>query len=537
VSGVRQEPRRARRALADLGAALDRVSPARGVLLLVVLALVVWALQSIAWPVTGGRDLGTYLRYYAQMWDWDAVLPQAMVGRTPGTPLVTGLTLELGGVAVEALMALLFVASVLAWTAAAAVFDRRAAALVAAVLLLYPGYGALFHQFSSDALSAAGFALWSLFAVRVLLRPSTLRFAILGAGLVALVLIRPGNQVLLALALMPLVLGAGFRVRLARAAAFVGVPVVLLGLLSVHNAVRYDDFTVARGTSIAIPFFRAFADDKIVSPENGSASRRLARTVDSRLLTEEPYRSYGIDLEEFFSSGSNRMAEDVASLTDRDFGWDSDYAILRDAGLEAVQKHPVEYARGVLRTVWQLLRSPVYVTPTEGSSEIRGGGEPETIVVDGRILPKPSEDELIPASYQNLWTSTPDNRIREVWTSPTDHHLVFRDPEDAARVKQVDAEIDRLLDRLPGRGGNPTLAHRLNQVAYRFPPPAVWLAAGLIAVAVRRPRNSSIVLGLSALGLLAIVVPALGFPSAGEYAMPVDPAFALLAAVGLFGKR
>ena len=253
-------------------------------LVLLGVALVVWILQSVAWPVVAGRDLGTYLRYYAQMWDWHAVFPQAMLGRTPVAPLVAGLTLEVGGLAVEVLMALLFVGSVLSWMLAATAFGRRAAALVAAILLLYPGYGALFHQFSSDALSAAGIALWALAAVRVSLRPSALRFTLLAVGVVVLVLIRPGNQVLLVFGFTPLILGGAWRVRLARSAAFLGAAIALLAAWAGLNAARYDDFAVARGTNIALPFFRAFVEDRIVAPENGPASRRLARAVERRLL-------------------------------------------------------------------------------------------------------------------------------------------------------------------------------------------------------------------------------------------------------------
>ena len=352
-----------RKRLAHFDSWIESLTPTRGSLVVAGLALVVWVLQSIAWPVGAGRDLGTYLRYYAQMWGWDAVLPQAMLGRTPGTPLVAGLVLDYGGpVAVEALMALLFISSVVAWTLAAAAFGRRVGVLVAALLLLYPGYGALFHEFSSDALSAAGFAFWGLAAVRVSLRPSAGRFALLGLGVVALVLIRPGNQVLLAYGLAPLVLGGLWRARIARSAAFLGVAIGLLVVFAAHNAIRYDDFAVARGANIALPFSRAFTEERIVSPENGPASRRLARAVQTHLLTEEPYRSYGIGLDDFFSSGSGRMIEDTASLTDRVFGWDSDYAVLREAGLEAVRKHPRAYASGVSRTLWQLLRTPAYIT-------------------------------------------------------------------------------------------------------------------------------------------------------------------------------
>ena len=532
----RRETGSVRRALRGLGRWIDELSATRGVLLVVGLGFVVWILQSIAWPVIGGRDLGTYLRYYAQMWDWHAVFPQAMLGRTPVAPLVTGLTLQLGGLAIEVLMPILFVGSILCWTLAASVFGRRAAALVAATLLLYPGYGALFHQFSSDALSGAGVALWVLAAVRYSLRPTALRFALLGALVVVLVLTRPGNQVLLAFGLVPLLLGGPWPLRLGRSAAFLGVSIALLAGWASLNAVRYDDFAVARGTNVALPFYRAFVTDRIVSPDNGPASRRLARAVEQHLLTEEPYRSYGIDLDEFFSSGSGRMMEDIVSLTDRVFGWDSDYKILRDAGVEAVKRHPGAYASGVTHTVWQLLRSPAYVVLPEQPGDQASGETDSTVSATG-ALPTPTEGDLIPSSHQGLWTSTPENRIREVWTSPTEHHVVFSRPGDAKRAARVDAEIGRLLEGLPDRKGSATLAHRLNQVAYRFPPPALWLAVGLIAIAYRRPRNARIALALAGAGFLVILVSALGLPVAGEYAMPVVPAFALLAGVGLFGVR
>jgi hypothetical protein len=528
---------------ARLGAWIDRLSPARGIAILVSLAIAVWVLQSIAWPVVAGRDLGTYLRYYAQMWEWDAVLPQSMLGRTPGASLILGLTLELGGLAVELLMPLLFVASVVAWTLAAASFDRRSAGLVAGILLLYPGYGALFHQFSSDALSAAGFAFWALGAVRVCLRPGAARFGLLGAGLVALVLVRPANQALLAFGLAPLVLAGTWRERVVRSAAFLGVAVALLVAWSAHNSVRYGDFTVARGSNIVVPFARAFTEERIVAPENGSASERLARAVERELLVEEPYRSYGIDLETFFGSGSSRMLEDAASLTDRSFGWDEDYAILREAGVEAVRAHPGTYAEGVVRTMWQLLRGPAYVVAsgsTSSSDEDRGDApsesESETIVVAGRVLPRPSEGEPIPGSHQALWVSTPDNRIREVWSSPTEHGLVFREPGDEARADRVQEEISRLTGRLPDRAGR-TLGHRLNQVAYRFPPPVLWLAVGLVAFAWRRPRGGRVALLVAGAGALVLLVSALGLPAIAEYAMPVVPAFALLAGVGLLAAR
>ena len=52
-----------------LGSAIDTADRTRALALLIGASALVWILQSIAWPVVAGRDLGTYLRYYAQMWD------------------------------------------------------------------------------------------------------------------------------------------------------------------------------------------------------------------------------------------------------------------------------------------------------------------------------------------------------------------------------------------------------------------------------------------------------------------------------------
>ena len=66
------------------------------------------------------------------------------------------------------------------------------------------------------------------------------------------------------------------------------------------------------------------------------------------LLPKEPYRSYGITLDDFFTEASPRMQVDLLALSDRVKGWNSNYRWLRDVGVEAVRAHPARYARGVL---------------------------------------------------------------------------------------------------------------------------------------------------------------------------------------------
>jgi len=504
---------------------------------LFLIALGVYGLESVAWPLSAGRDLSTYLRFYEQMWDWHALLPASQLVRTPVAPLVTGGLLDLGGGRLaETAMAALFAGSIVAWATTALAFGRRAAVLMALALLFFPAYGALFHEFSSDAVFAAGFALWVLLVVRAARAPSAFRFVVLGLGIALLALIRPGNQVLVVVVFLPLLLNASWRKRLVWGGACLCAAVICLAGWAGLNDLRYDDFTVARSSNANVPFYRVFAIDRIVSPENGPASKKLAAAVKRDLLPVEPYRSYGIDVKRFFSSGSTRMYRDLIGLSDRVWGWHSDDAILRRVAFEAIQKHPDRYLRGVGHTVWSLLRSPVYGPRSQASGSPASAAQARNAARGGR-LPKPTEGEPIPAAHQSAEYSTPDNRIRVVWTSPVGHRVVFSTAHDQHAYEQLKASVDNLLRDLPTHSGNDTLSLRLNQVSHRYPWPAVWLGVGLLAALVRRPRRASIAGSVAAAALLVIVSTALGEPDVPEYAAPVVPAFVLVAAVGLLGDR
>jgi hypothetical protein len=533
--------RRAPAAISGLWRWLLRLTESRhAAIVLFLLALAVYGLVSLALPVGPGRDLGTYLRVYDQLFD-SVVYPQAMAARTPGAALVAGPLLDTGSaVVVEVAMALLYALSILSWCAVARRFGAAAAILTAAGLLAYPGYAILFHALSTDALFAAGFAFTAPLVVRLLERPSAGRAAAVGGAVAGLVLVRPSNQVLVLLVVLPLLAGGTWRRRLLGAAAFLAAAALPLLGWAAHNAIRADDFTVARGGGVAVPFFRAFVEDRIVRPENGPASRELARAIERELLTREPYRSYGIDLDEFFSAGSARMHEDMIGLSDRVWGWDDDYAHVASAAREAVRKHPGTYARGVARDVYRLLWWPLLAgapPARAGDGSAPGGGAADTVVVDGRTLPRPSEGEPIPAARQSGFVSTPDGRIREVWTSPTEHHIEFRDPSDARRAAALDRHLIEQFATFPERTGVRGLRSLLDDLSRLYPRPLMWLLAALIAAAVRRPRDLRGPLALAAAALVVIGTTALAVYAVAEYTVPVAPAFVLLFAVALLGPR
>ena len=495
------------------------------------LALVVYALVALAFPLAAGRDLGTYLRAAFELRSSEVVLPQALLGRAPVTGVFAEAVLSAGPVVAEAAMTLLYALSILCWWHVARRLGSAVGVAVALVLLAFPGYALLFHQLASDALFAAGFALAALLTARLVEEPTYGRSAALGLGIALLVLIRPVGQVLVVLVPLVLLLSGAWRLRLVRLAILAAALVLPLLGWAAHNAIRADDFTVVRGSGQAVPLFRAFVINGIVNPDNGEASRELAQVVARDLLPLEPYRSYEIGLDEFFTSRSARMHEDLSGLSDRTWGWDDDYAHLARVGREAVLAHPGPYARGVARDSWHLLWWPVFLTGTEGEADA------SRQLAGSTQLPEPTEGQPIPSASVSGFISTPEGRFREVWSSPTEHAIYADDPSDAAHLDRMNRRVSELAAQFSDRSASSELGSWLNRASRWFPRPAVWLVVAIAAIAVRRPRGIVTPVVLAAAGLLIVFGTSLAVPAAAEYSTPVVPAFILLAVAGVLARR
>ena len=519
---------RARSALASLERLAERPL---GAVVLFAAALAVYGVRAIGWPLIAGRDLDEYLYGYIQFLDWHPLLPWSMLFRTPVTPIVAGTALDVaGGRLAEPLLAVLFAGSVVAWAAAARSFGTRTALLVSVAVLVYPAYGLMFHELSSEPLFAAAFALWAWLVTRAAGRPSPRRFALAGLGVALLALVRPGNAVLLAFVVFAFVLPGDWRTRTKWAGAFLVAGIVPLAAWAVLNGARFGDYTLARGGNAVIPFYRAFISDKIVSPDNGPASRKLADAIQQHLLTRDPYKAYNVTLARVFSSGSFRIHEDLYLLSDEVFGWKTNYSVLRDAGREAVRAHPGKYASGVLDTVWQQLSKSYFRAPPAPQVTASAPAAQTT------RPPPPTEGEPIPAG-QNVWISRPDNSIRDVWTSASHHHFVFTKPAQKPRFDAIVRERDALFRALPDRRGNAELRLRLDQLSRWFPRPDLWIAVGLVALFWRRPRGARVATALALAALVVIFLNALGLFADPHFALPVNPAFVLFGAAALLAPR
>jgi hypothetical protein len=516
---------------------LRQLSPRHENVVLLVAALAAYAIEARAWPLYIAGDMDEYLLNYLQLPDGHPLLPYALAYRAPVAGLVTGGALDLGGGLLAVLLAATFFAtSILLWVEAARTFGRRAGITVGIALLLYPGYAGMFHEYGAEMVFAVSFAAWALFVCRAVADPSTRRFAVAGLGIALLALIRPGNAVVAILALFPLVLHAPWRRRLTWVAATAAAAIIPMGLWTVHNGVVLGDYAFARGSDAIIPFYRVFLADRLIAPDNGPASRRLQGAIERDLVTREPYVSYGITTADVFARPSSRVHEDLLVLSDEVWGWDSAYATLRSAAIEGIRKHPGTYVSGVFGTVLAELHSPFYrAVPSRSTQQTDA---PAVVVVRGRQLPAPSEGQLIPGG-QNIWISTPDQRIRQVWSSSTGYHFVFTHPGDQRRFDRIEADLGGLFRKLQrsSADGNATLATQLNRASRWYPKPLYLAAIGLVLLVVRRPRRvvALVVPPIAALGVITLT--ALGDPADMHRILPVAPAFFFFCAGALFGQR
>ena len=507
----------------------------RAAFALCVLAFAVYWFESLGWPMAKGRDTWDYLVYYLQLFDAAPPISELQLFRTPLTPLVVGIPLDLGGIwALEVVFGLLYAGSILGWSATALAFGRIPALFTAGLLLVYPGYATIYHQASSDAVFATGLAVWAWLLGRALRTPTAWRFVAVGAGLALLVLIRPANQVLLPLALTPLVAGVAWRRRFALAAACLGAALLPLAAWAAHNGVRYDDATVARGGKAWVPFLLVFTGHDTIDPENGAASRRLGELIEREVLAEEPHAGLDVTLDAYLANGSNYETVRLIALSDTVLGRRENYAVLFDSAVEAIREHPGTYVEGVTETFWEYLRQK----PLREDVRPREQAAPEppapTFEADGVTLPNPQATLLLQGvPYGFVWCAA------DYIDSCTlkDPSRVWTDAATQARYLEIVAQVRAWDAELPTREGVDAVTEILNRVTPRYPTPLLWLAVGLVGLVWRRPREWRTILVLWAAAFLVLLIHAASQGVAPEFALPVYPVFIVAALGAVAGDR
>jgi hypothetical protein len=297
------------------------------------------------------------------------------------------------------------------------------------------------------------------------------------------------------------------------------------------NSIRYDDFTVARGGKAWVPFYKVLSL-RDIDPANGPASRRLAGMIERDVLTLPQYRRLHVDLHTYLLAAGNLEAIRLIALSDRDFGWSSNYSVLYDTARETIRHHRGAYVHSVENTFWHFFWFRFALEPVRRRPPPPPG--PPVFTVAGK--PAPSPEALSPvaqaARYGFVWC--PTNAIdRCIFRDPA---VAFHSPAQQRRYREL---VDRVRDwnsQLPIRDGVRALEGKANTLSWHEPAPFFWIVLALIGIALRRPRGwpALVLTGIGA--ALVLFVTALSQQPQAEFSIPLMPVFVLAAVAAARGS-
>jgi hypothetical protein len=149
----------------------------------------------------------------------------------------------------------------------------------------------------------------------------------------------------------------------------------------------------------------------------------------------------------------------------------------------------------------------------------------------------PSPDSLSPlvqaATFGFVWCPT-DAIDRCIFRHPA---VAFPLARDQRRYAELTSRVRDWNSQLPIRNGNSTLASKLDTVSWRTPRSILWILLAAVALAIRRPRGSLVLLALLLGAALVLLVHALSQGPQTEFELPLAPLFAAVAVAALVAPR
>lgn len=482
---------------------------------IVLLSIVVYAIQTLAWPLAPGRDFSSYVTYFVQILMDDPGYPRTMLHRTFFFPVLLGGLNALGGtVLIELFAGFLFVTSVVAVYYIGLRFNKMSGIAAALLVILFPSYGALYHFISSEFLTSCTFLYWIVYLLYSKQEFSVKTFFIHGLFVALLVYIRPANQVLVLFMFYPLLKSNfSYMQKMKASASFLFVVFVAIFMLSSYNFYRYNHFGVSGGSG-GFPFYKVYTKSGLVKPENGVVSSEMAELIKSKLLDKDPYKMKSMDIEGFFDNSSGRKWFDMLILSENNSFSSSNP--LRAMAFEAILQAPFVYIKQCVRDIVMLF------------SFDHKQYKPEPPVVGDIENSFVQPTELLERMESRL-TSYKGNDIAISYFELE----MYRDQESLANIAHLLREVDQLNLVVPSRDGDVFISRILNQITSVFPGMFWFLVVGGVGFLMDKQRKMFPLFFMVFLAFFLTSFAVCGVNDVPHYRLMFDPVFIVFGVVGV----
>lgn len=502
------------------------------IIIVMILGFAIHLYLWVSHPLHYGPDGKIYIYYFIDFFSKNPLFPAIQTYRMPIAPLFYGCLLKAGGVLlvsiISEILALILIPIIYIISSK---FDKLTARIATVLFIFMFPYQIQFHQISSDALFSFNIILFFLVLIYGISNTNELLdnkknvthkkifyWAILGILTATATLTRPSGLVLIIT--LPVIFF--LKLRLKEILKLVGVYslalFILLGSFIGYKAIRFNDFSLARGTNYR-EFMRIYNinNPPLLNPDNGPNSKKLVSYIEKFLLTTDLYKKYNITLDKILNYKPNRrFFEDIVVLVDRVEGWNSNYKLLRNTAIESIKTNLKSYLLNYTKDIIKLAlaKPPVAKNPTPY----------DNIVVindidkeDPNKLPTPDSGELIPYSY--IWwdLSRPDS------TLPTEKEI----NEFNYQYKKIANELDNVTSEAK-------FTIYLEKIWDNIYIPILffWVFGFYGIYRLKGPKRILIIL-LILIPIFLITGTLYGEPLYVRYRLPVDPLLIIAGSIGL----
>jgi 4-amino-4-deoxy-L-arabinose transferase-like glycosyltransferase len=481
----------------------------------IILHIILW----ISYPIHYGPDGHTYIYYFVDIFNKEAILPMILTYRTPVAPFFYGTLLMAGGtlavtIASEILLLLLIpVIYLLALS-----WGRNASRVATALFILFIPFHIQFHQISSDALFSFFIIIFFLSFKYAIEYKNAASWAALGLISALTILTRPSGLVIILALPAVLFLKIDFKKILKLAGVYLLCVIAILGSFVLYKGVRFEDYTISRGSNYTA-FMRVYSlQESLFSPENGPASEKLVSIIEEELLHTELYKKYDITLDKILNyQPGRRFLGDIIVAVDKAEGWDSQYELLEKVAFESIKANPASYFKHYLKDIILLTTidqtipgSPVPVDTKLYLNNI------ENIAKEN--LPEPTEGELIP--FSNTWwmLSSPDNKL------PTQ-----------SEVDNFNQKYEKIASDVENAEGSPVIARIIELLWDNVKIPIFYFwVLGILGIILSKRNKRILFLYIFIISAIIIVGTLYAAHVYTRYRLPLDPLIMISGVAGFF---